>query len=330
MRDLANRALDLARVQGASYADIRIVRRDNQSITVKNGNVEALAISEDQGFGVRVIVNGFWGFASSSRLEPNELDAVTAAAIRTAKASSQAGGKKVDIGPPLKHVASYHTPIQKDPFAIPLEDKIAVLLAADKAMRTVKEIRVAESSFGALRESKTFASTEDSYIEQVITETGGGIEATAVGHDDVQKRSFPNSFGRHQGTSGYEFFEAMKLAENAERIAEEAAQLLTAKRCTEGVTTIVLDATQLALQVHESCGHPIELDRVLGYEAAFAGTSFLTTDKMGTFRYGSDIVNINADATISGGLGTFGYDDEGVPGQRTPIIRNGIFVGYLS
>jgi TldD protein len=146
----------------------------------------------------------------------------------------------------------------------------------------------------------------------------------------VQTRSYPNSFGRQAGTAGWEFIEGLQLAENAERVASEAVELLSAKQCPSGVTTLILDGTQLALQVHESCGHPIELDRVLGMEAAYAGTSFLTVDKLESFRYGSELVNIVADATSPAGLGTFGYDDEGVPAQRTPIVRDGVFVGYMS
>jgi len=194
----------------------------------------------------------------------------------------------------------------------------------------VEGIVAALASFEGIREHKWFANSEGAFIEQTIIETGGGMECTAAGHGDVQKRSYPNSFGRHQGCVGYEFFRAMDLPAHAQRIAEQAVALLTAQPCPSGITTVILDGTQVALQVHESCGHPIELDRVFGTEAAFAGTSFLTPDKLGTFRYGSEHVNITADATIPGGLGTFGYDDEGVPAQRVPIVREGVFVGYLT
>jgi TldD protein len=180
-----------------------------------------------------------------------------------------------------------------------------------------------------VQENKVFASTEGSYIEQTLVESGAGIEATAVGEGEVQTRSFPNSFGRQQGKAGYEFVRDRRLVENGQRIAEEAVALLSAPPCPGRVTTLILDSTQLALQVHESCGHPIELDRVLGEEASFAGTSFLTRDKLGTFGYGSPLVNIYADATIPGALGTFGFDDEGVPAQRSPIVEDGLFVGYL-
>ncbi|MHB1417115.1 MAG: TldD/PmbA family protein [Chloroflexota bacterium] len=331
MRDLTDRALNTAQVLGASYADVRVVRRQVQTITVKNGRVEGLSTSESQGFGVRVVVDGAWGFASSFKLQAEEADRIAGLAVRIAKASSLVKGEDVNLGPPVATRGQYRTHVLEDPFAVPLEDKIGHLLTASETMGRVKGIGVNEASFEAFRDFKVFANSEGAYVEQEITETGGGIEATAIGNDDMQKRSYPNSFGRHQGTAGYEFFTAMDLAGNAQRIAEEAIALLTAKPCPQNVvTTLILDPTQLALQVHESCGHPIELDRALGMEASYAGTSFLTTDKLGKFRYGSDLVNIVADATVPGGLGTFGYDDEGVPAQRVQVIQNGMFVNYLT
>ncbi|MBI2885613.1 MAG: TldD/PmbA family protein [Chloroflexi bacterium] len=329
MRDECNRALDTAQARGASYADVRILRREAQSITVKNGKVEALTHSESMGFGVRVIADGAWGFASSAVLSGPELDRVAAQAVQIARASALVQRKRVDLGAPYRIEATYHTPVRLDPFRVPLDRKLSLLLTATEAMQRVKGIVVAQASVESIREEKTFASSEGSYIQQEIIETGCGIEATAVGEDDVQNRSYPNSVGRHQGTEGWEFVERWDLAANAPRVAEEAAALLTAKPCPAGVTTLILDGSQTALQIHESCGHAVELDRVLGSEAAFAGTSFLTTDKLGAFRYGSEAVHLTADATIPGGLGTFGYDDEGVPAQRWPLVVSGRFVGYL-
>ena len=330
MKDLADRALNAAQLQGASYADARIIRRKTQSIVVKNGHVEALAQDDDQGFGVRVVVNGAWGFASSSVLTLGEATQVATRAADIARASSLVKTHDVSLGSPEVHVARYETPIEVDPFSVPLEDKIALLLAADAEMRRVKGIAITESNMEFVQVEKVFASTEGSYIEQKLVESGSGIEATAVSEGEVQTRAFPNSFGRQQGKAGYEFVRDSKLVENGQRIADEAVSLLTAPQCPSAITTLILDSTQLALQVHESCGHPIELDRVMGEEASFAGTSFLTQDKLGSFRYGSPIVNIYADATIPGALGTFGYDDEGVPAQRTAIIKDGVFSGYLT
>jgi len=330
MREYTERALDIAQGNGATYADIRIVRRENQNITVKNGVVQTLSLDDDFGFGIRVIADGAWGFASSNRLNPEEIERVSAQAVTIAKASALVKEHDVEIGPPETHIDVYKTPFEIDPFEVSLEDKLDELSAADKEARGVAGIAVAESSMGFLRETKTFASTEGSYIEQELIESGLGIVVRAVGEGEMQQRSYPNSFGRHQGTAGYEFVKQWDLPGNARQAAEEAVALLSAPQCPSKTTTLILDGPQLALQVHESCGHPIELDRVFGTEAAYAGTSFLTTEKYGAFRYGSEIVNIVADAVTPGGLGTYGYDDEGVPGQSTDIVKKGMFVGYLT
>jgi len=330
MRELTDRALNLAQVQGATYADMRIVRRETQTITVKNGIVQGLSLDSTQGFGVRVIADGAWGFASSHLLLLVEVDRVTALAVQIAKASALAKIEDVNLGPPEVHTGSYRTPVEIDPFTVPLNDKVSLLLETDKEARSVQGVTVARSSLTFIRENKTFASTEGSYIEQEIVESGLGLVAIAVSEGDMQQRSYPNSFGRHQGTAGYEFIQQWDMVGNARRMGEEAVALLSAPQCPSGVTSIILDGPQLGLQVHESCGHPIELDRVFGTEAAFAGTSFLTPEKYGAFRYGSDIVNLTADAVTPTGLGTFGYDDEGVPAQTTDIVKNGMFVGYLT
>jgi TldD protein len=326
---IAERALNAAQLHGATYADVRIIDQQTQSILVKNGHVAALSHNQTQGLGVRVIVNGAWGFASTFRVTPREAARVATQAVRIARASALVRSDHVFLGPPEVHVARYQTPVQTDPFLVTLEDKISLLLAADESMRRAKGVAVTEGSMEFLKESQVFASSEGSYIEQELTESGAGIEATALGDNELQTRSFPNSFGRQQRKAGYETIQDLQLAENGERIAEEAVALLSAPQCPTGATTVVLDSSQLALQVHESCGHPAELDRALGDEASFAGTSFLTPDKLGSFRYGSPLVTIVADATIPGALGTFGYDDEGVPAQRSAIIQEGLFVGYL-
>ncbi len=330
MDQLANRALNLAQTKGANYADIRIVAVETQSIAVKNGIVEGLSLDAGQGFGVRVIVDDAWGFASSARIEREEVDRITMLAIDVAKASALVRGEPIDLGPREAHRDTYRTPIESDPFQVSLDEKIDLLLACDKAMRRAEGVAVAEGNMLFIRERQLFASSEGSFIEQEIFETGVGLVATAVGEDEVQKRSYPNSFGRHQGTAGYEFIQRYDLLGSAERLGEEAVALLSARQCPSGVTTLILGPTQLALQVHESCGHPTELDRVLGTEAAYAGTSFLTPEKLGNYRYGSELVNMTADAIIPGGLGTFGYDDEGVPAQRTYLVKGGVFVGYLT
>ncbi len=331
MKELTDRALATAQARGASYADIRIIRREQQQITVKNGVVAGVSHDVSRGFGVRVIVQGAWGFAASAILTPEEVDRVAALAVQIARASAMVPGRRpARLAPGTAATARYVSPFQKDPFEVPLEEKVALLLRADAEMRRVKGIGVAEGNFVAFREEKTYASSEGSFIEQVLTETGAGLEATAVAEGEVQSRSYPTSFGRQQLQKGYELVEELDLVAHAGPAAEEAVALLSAPQCPATVTTIILETSQLALQIHESCGHPTELDRVLGTEASYAGTSFLTLDKKGSLRYGSPLVDIVADATVPEGLGSFAYDDEGVPAQRVHLVRDGVFVGYQS
>ncbi len=330
MRDFTEKALDKIRDLGASYGDIRIVKSRNESIEVKNGKVEGLSSETDEGFGIRVIADGAWGFASSLNIDPDEICTVAELAVRIARASALANHDPVKLSPVEPAEGSYAFDVESDPFEVPMEEKIGLLMDADALMRQAPEIKVAESMMNFWQTETVFASTEGSYIEQNKTESGTGISATAVSEGEVQKRSYPASFGGDYATAGYEFVEAWDLIGNAERTAAEAAQLLTAPRCPSDTRTLILEGSMLALQVHESCGHPVELDRVFGTEASYAGTSFLTPDKLGGFRYGSDIVNITADATCAGGLGSFFFDDEGVPAQRVELVKDGIFVGYLT
>jgi TldD protein len=330
MNELIDLALDAAQSGGAQYADIRISERETESLTVKNGALEAASSNLSTGFGVRVLVDGAWGFAGSAVMTAPEVERVTREAVEIARASGLAAGDPVQLDDTPPQVARFATPVHEDPFAVSIDDKLAILFEADAAMAGVPGLTVREGSIEGARERKTFASSEGARIEQELTEAGAGIEATAVNDSESQVRSWPNSAGGQHVTGGFEAVRAMDLPGNAQRIAEEAVALLTAEECPSGPMTLVVDSSQMALQVHESCGHPIELDRVLGMEASFAGTSFLTLDKLDTLRYGSEIVNIDADATAPGGLGTFGFDDEGVPAQNVPIVSGGRFVGYLT
>jgi TldD protein len=330
MRELTDRALSTATVRGASYADVRIVRRLEESIAIKTGRVEGVSSAETEGFGIRVLVDGAWGFSSSHRLEHDEIDRVAAEAVRIARASGTALRRPVELDDRPPAHGTYVTPLSEDPFALPLETKIGDLLAADVAAARVRGIAYTESGYGAQREWKTFAASDGSYTEQTITHVGAAVEANAIEGDDHQRRSFPDA-GGGWGAGGYEVIRSLDLAGASERIAEESVELLSAPQCPSGRFTVILDPNQLYLQVHESCGHPTELDRVFGTEASYAGTSFLTTDKLESgFRYGSDLIDIVADATAPGGMGTFGWDDEGVAAQAVPLVKEGIFVGYLS
>ena len=330
MKDLIELALDAAERAGADYADVRFVERLTESLNVKNGALEAASSSRSAGLGIRVLVNGAWGFAGDARTETDAVERLARDAVSIARASGSASGTPVVLDDTPPAVDSYRTPYQEDPFAVPLEDKLKILFAADEAMARVPGISMREGTMDLARERKIFGSSTGAMIEQELTETGAGIEVAAVGDRDMQQRSYPNSAGGQHVTGGFEAVRAMALPDHGERIAEEAVALLTAPECPSGEMDIIIDSSQVALQVHESCGHPIELDRVLGMEASFAGTSFLTLDKLDRLQYGSDVVNIDADATAPGGLGTFGYDDEGVPAQNVPIISRGRFVGYLT
>ncbi len=326
--DLVSRALDLAVVKGASYCDVRLVETNQERFVVRTGVVDTLSSDESLGIGVRVLLNGSWGFASTNILSPAEVDRVTALAVEIAKASVQSSNGPVSLGPPVTSRGVYTTPIQTDPFSISSEDKLGLLLEADRRMGSVKGISARTGNLILIREHKTFANSEGAHVEQTIYEAGGGIMATARGNGEVQRRSYPQSM-RQQGCAGWEFVDAMDLAGNAERTATEAVALLSAGQCPTGVTTLIVGSSQLGLQIHESCGHAIELDRVLGSEAAYAGTSFLTLDKLNNFQYGSEQVNITADSVRLPGLGSYGWDDEGVAAQSTPVVQNGRFVGYL-
>ena len=330
MKDLMTRALDLATRKGAQYADIRIVENQTENIAVKNGIVQNLNFTDTLGFGVRVLTGGAWGFSSSRELTPDEVDRVTDQALGIARASATVPGQRIDLGPAVTSQGVYQTPVETDPFSVSLEDKLGVLLTADAEMAKVEGVRVRQGNLVFIREHKWFANSEGAYTEQMIVETGGGIVATAVGHGEVQRRSYPTSTGRQQVTAGWEAVIGWDLPGNAQKTAEQAVALLTADQCPQEITTdIILSGDQVALQVHESCGHPIELDRVFGTEAAYAGTSFLTTEKLNNFMYGSEIVNLTAESVRPLGLGTFGWDDEGIPAQSTSIVKNGLFVGYL-
>jgi len=330
MKELIQNILDLAKLKGAEYADIRIVRRQDEEVGVKNGKVEALTRDEDFGFGIRILFQGAWGFACSSKVTRGEMGTVFGRALKIAKASSKVKGKEVIFPSASPVVDRYKTPISIDPFDVAPEAKLDLLLKADEILRRNKKVKISEAFSGFYKMEKTFASTEGSYVEQEIIECGAGISATAIEGGEIQVRSYPNSFRGNFATRGYEWIEKLALSDQAERVAEEVSQLLSARPCPSKTTTLILDSSQLALQIHESIGHPIELDRILGTEASYAGTSFLKPEMVGHFKYGSELVNIVADATYPGGLGTFGYDDEGTKAQRVPIISRGMLVNLLT
>jgi len=332
MWELATHSLDIARLRGASYADVRVMHLRQRDLTTKNGEVGTLAQSESIGLGIRVLANGAWGFASTDQLTSDGVAACAARAVAIAKASALAKRGEVTLAPEQSFVDSWVSPCRKDPFEIPLETQLALLLAADAEMHRVKGVTLTETDMQFRKIDSWFASSIGSRIHQRKFISGCGMAATSFQGQEIQKRSYPNSFGGQHSLQGYELIESLDLLKNAPMIAEEAAALHSAAQCPEKTGTLILGGSQLGLQIHESVGHPIELDRVLGEEANFAGTSFLTLDQLNQLRYGSDIVNVVADARLEHGpgLGSFAYDDEGVPAQCTDIIKDGQFRGYLS
>jgi len=330
MRGFTADCLDAATRFGATYADVRVTDTLTQTLSVRSGVVEGIQSGTSIGFGVRVIADGAWGFASSSEITPESAQRVAQQAVAIARASATVVARPVVLADTAAAVDRWSGPCGIDPFSVSTDDKLAVLFAADEAMRAVPGVMLTTGELSFQRSRKTFASSEGAYIEQDWCESSGGIMAFAMGDGEVMNRSYPNSHGGAAFQGGWETIIGLDLPGNATRIAEQAVALLSAPICPGAETTLILDATQLALQVHESVGHPTELDRVLGDEAAFAGTSWVDKGDIGTLRYGSDIVNITADATIPGSLGSFGYDDEGVAGKREYLVRDGMLTGFLS
>jgi TldD protein len=329
MRGLSEEAVDAAIAAGAGYADARAVERRTQHVSTRNGQVETVDDSESAGIGVRVLVGGAWGFACDGRLDVAGARDAALRAVAFARASAGSGRSQVSLAPLEPCRGEYRTPAGRDPIDVPLAEKVELLVRAEKALRH-KSVKVTEASARAMRERRAFRSSEGTDVLQEILECGAGMDATAVGDDTVQIRSYPSAHGGTSFQGGWEEVEALALEREAPRLAEEAAALLSADPCPPAVTTVVIDAEQMALQVHESVGHPTELDRVYGTEAAYAGTSFLKPEDAGTLRYGSPLMGITADATTAKGLGTFGFDDEGVPAGREPIVEQGILTGFLT
>ena len=283
MNDLIERAIDAAIGSGAAYADVRIVEHQAEALTVKNGSLAAANSERSAGFGVRVLVDGAWGFASSQDLDLDEASRVARQAVAIARASRLASGPAVVLDDTPPAAGHWGTPYVEDPFAVSLEEKLRILFDADAAMARARGITLREATMEADRDRKLFGSSEGARLEQDLVSCGAGIVATAVNDNEAQERSYPKSLGGQVVGGGFEAIRDMDLPGHGQRIAEEAVALLDAPQCPSGEMTVILEASQVAIQVHESCGHPTELDRALGMEASFAGTSFLTVDRLDRF-----------------------------------------------
>ena len=321
----------------AEYADVRVVHRQHEGLHVENDAVTQVLQADAIGVGVRVLVAGQWGFAATTRLDEDATEALVRRAFEQAEAAAGAGPRVTLAAVPVTR-AEYCTPMVRDPFSVSMNDKVSLLLAAADAMRRSggARVRSAEASMDFFRDEKVFASSEGALVVQQLIESGAGLMATATDAHDSQRRSYPQSVPRairgQRGdfaSRGYEHVEALHLVEHAPRVAAEAVTLLTAAACPVGTTTLIVAGSQMTMLVHETAGHPSELDRIMGSEASLAGGSYRDSND-GPVRFGSDLVTITADATLLGGLGTFGYDDEGVPAQRTPLVEAGVCTGYLT
>jgi TldD protein len=312
-----------------SYADARWVERSHESVSVVDGAIEAVEIDDEEGVGVRVRVDGAWGFAATQTLTQAGLEQALTRALALAEAQPRVPGA-MPLAPVAPARGSWQGPCVTDPFGVSLEEKLGLLLAADEAMAGDPRLRRRRASCLAERTVKAFASTDGAACEQSWVECGGGIVAVAVADGELQSRSYPSAHAGDVAQAGWEHVVALDLPGNGARVADEAVALLSAPPVPAGATTVVIDAEQVALQVHESIGHALELDRMLGFEAAYAGTSWVRPQDLGALRYGPPLLHVVADSTLPGALGTYGWDDEGVAAQRVPLVTAGELVAPLS
>jgi TldD protein len=321
------RAIDTAVTRGCTYVDVRFESVTSERIEVRNGRVAALSDSRSTGVGIRALVDGAWGFSATADLSDAGIDAAAARAVEIARASATVARRRFGDAPHYAHVGRYATPVKSDPRTIALGTRVALLLEAEQRMHVSSRIAVARSWLDLWRTQKSFFSSTGSAIDQEIVQCGVGLAAMAVGETEVQTRVYPGDVGLY-GSGGWEIVEEADLLANAARIAEEADALLDAPQCPTGTFDLILGGSQMSLQIHESCGHPAELDRVMGWEANFSGTSFLEIEQLDRLRYGSELVTIVVDNTMPRGLATCGYDDEGTASTCSEIIGNGILRGY--
>jgi TldD protein len=326
--DAASAAVEGALDAGARYADARVMHRRYEAMSARNGDVEDLTQNENAGIGVRALFGSGWGFFAVPDVSDGAARAAGHRAAEIAAASARVAGVPSELVASEPAVGSWASDCAIDPLDVPLSDK------GDLLVRTTKTIRehgadIAEGLYQIWETTKWLVSSEGHRVDQRIRECGAGLSATAIGEGETQRRTYPAARGQY-GTRGWELVDELDLDAQAVRIAEEARALLSAPPCPAGETTLILGAEQLALQIHESVGHAIELDRILGWEAAFAGTSWLDLAQLGSLRFGSELMNITIDPTIPGALGSFGFDDEGTPAAPRDAVREGRWVGVLS
>lgn len=327
--DLATFAIALIQKAGCEYGDVRFCTYRHQNLYARDRSLSQLADNINSGFGVRVLLDGAWGFAASPHKTPAEVERIVNLAIEIAKGSRLTQQTRIQLVPVAAYRDTYITPIEIDPFTIPITEKANLLLQINEQLLSYEErgIKKADSFLSFTREDKTFASTEGSLIQQTLYRSYPGFNCTAIANGDAQTRGYE----RPPLNIGYEHINPADLFSQVSRVAEEAIEKVHAPKSPQNIrTTLILKPTNLWLTIHESVGHPTELDRVYGYEANFAGTSFATTDKLNKLQYAAPWINFKADRTQPKGRSTMGYDDEGVPAQEWYIVKDGILVDYLT
>lgn len=324
---LLQAALDAAAKAGAEYAEARAENSLSDRIHARNGAIERLSADSDAGWGVHAFINGGWGFASSCFDTPEAIRDTANRAVEIARASSARRKSRSDLSVMPTWQGEYATPLKRDPFSVPISERASLILEATTRISAAGErTKTSNGSVSCERHEKLYMNTMGAHLRQSITYVAATIGGIAINDEGYSyRRSYSD-----MNQAGWEFIEWLDLPRESERVGREASELVVAPWAPSGPQTVVLASDFVALLVHESCGHPTELDRVLGWEAAFAGGSFLMPDMLGKFRYGSPLVNMTANSLEPGGLGTFGWDEEGTPAQRTAIVREGIFSGYLT
>ncbi len=330
IRELALAALDAARSAGATFADVRVSLTRSQSVATREDRVTNLSDSETMGFGVRVLASGAWGFAASRELARGEVQRVARVAVAQARANRRAASRPVVLAPsPPVPDGRWAAPMRVDPFTVPVEDKVALLLQANQAALRVRGARFVNSAMFFLRDERTYANTDGTFTVQRIVRSLPSLSVTAVASDSSDFQSRDSDEVQPRGL-GYEHVLEADLAGRAPMWAEQAVEKLSARSVDPGRYDLVLDPTNLWLTIHESIGHPTELDRAMGYEANYAGTSFLAPPRsvIGSFRYGPEIMNIGADRRQEGALATIGWDDDGVAADEWLLVERGVFKDY--
>jgi len=323
---LAQLAISRLKAGGCEYGDIRLLETRTQSVRAEDKRIANVGERYESGFGIRALYKGAWGFAASADFTAAEVGRTADRAVEIAKASYTLMKAPVKLADEPVHKDSVKTAYKTDPFAVSLDDKCNLLVKVSEALHQQSGIIRSSGNLWTQRDVKHFASTEGSVIDFDLLAIGGGFSATARHEDDFQSREYSAPYMR----TGWEHIVAADFAKHAPRIAAEAVEKVKATQPAPGKYDLVLDGSHLSLTIHESCGHPSELDRALGYEANYAGTSFLTPEKLNSFHYGSKHVNLVADNTRAGAMASTGYDDDGVAGQRWAVVEEGVFRGYCT